>query len=148
MDGDAVETVERQFAEMREKLTAELEDINREEEALSARREGIERALAGIHAYIEIQEHGVPVAAPVSKPRKQRASSGKRAGRGQVRDDILNLVRQTDEGLSSKEIIEALGQGDNPQGKQSINSALANMKRAGQLIKSGERGGRYQVAPE
>ena len=144
---ESIKTMEGAIARDRERLTAELADIERQEEQLAARRHEIQGMMDKVGALEAVLEGRVSIRG-VQKPRARKPSSGQRAPRGQKRGEILDLIRQHEGGLSSGEIIDILGMRGDKKGSQSINNILANMKKAGQLEKSGERGSKYIAVGE
>ena len=136
MDGETFETfVERE----RERLNGRLEEIANQERALLEEREGIERELAGISAYVAAKEGRLDMTA--AKPtRARRASTGSRGPRGQRRTQVLEAIQGHEEGLTRGDIIEILGEKGNKSGEQSISNALSALKKADQID---ARDGRY-----
>jgi Fe2+ or Zn2+ uptake regulation protein len=61
-----------------------------------------------------------------------------------IRHDVLQALRGT-EGLTRSELVEALGQTDNPSGVQAIYNALNALKMEGAINSDGTR---YIPAPQ
>ena len=142
------ETFRDFVAHERERLTARLGEINNQEQVLAEERDAIERELAGIAAYVAAKEGRLK---PVEKkrrggralagPRSRNTPSRPRAPRGERRTQVLNTIKEHEEGLSRGEIIELLGikKGDK-SGAVSVSNALSALKKA-EYIES--RDGKY-----
>lgn len=141
---ESVKTMEGAIARDRERLTAELEEITRQEEQLAARRHDIQGMMDKVEALEAVLEGRVSVDG-VQKSRAGKASTKPRAKPGKKRGEILDLVRQHEAGLSRGELIDMLGVRGNKSGEQSVSNALSAMKKAGNLD---ARDGRYFAVGE
>ena len=138
-------------------IERERERLTRQREAALAKRQeaedeiaAIDKELLAVTAYFDIKEGRT--APPAQEPRKgwkpRAASPAPGAPRPGRRSEILKLLTDNP-GLTKGEIIDRLGARNDKSAWQSVNNAIANMKRKKKIRTEGEaRRGRHFVASQ
>lgn len=115
----------------RERLNKEREEIFTQQQDLEQRLGTINAELKAIDAYEAVKQGR---ALPTEQSRQQRAprqqTSGARRPRGEIRTQLLDLIKENPDGLSRGEILERLGGKGNKAMEHSVSNALNNMKKA------------------
>lgn len=73
------------------------------------------------------------VEGPITRVTSTETSTGTRARRSGIADDVLEMIKKSTDGLSRGALIEQLHATDK-SAQQSISNALSNLKKKGQLI--------------
>jgi hypothetical protein len=110
---------------------------------ITAELEQIDNRLRAAELYERAANGEVFAAAPSTRGRPARTSSGTRAPRGSKKEELIKLLSDKP-GLKRAEIIDALGMKGEKSGEQSISNTLASLKKSGELLADG---GKYTVAP-
>ena len=121
-------TFEEMVLQERNRLTAQITDIEIRQRALQEEMALVKRELSALDAY------------ETAKAGKTKSTRGRRASR---QDGILQLLRGNADGMTRGGILEGLGLKGNKSGEQSISNALNNMKKAGTIA---VRDGKYVAA--
>ena len=132
-------TFETFVATERERLIKAREDASAKLKAAEDELAAIEREFAAIAAYEQVKA-GKPIQA-ASSARASRASSDAgttRGRRGERRTEILSHIKESAEGFTRGELIDALNATDKGA-QQSISNALSALFKAGQLRKDGKK---------
>jgi hypothetical protein len=120
----------------RERLHREREAVFNQQQELENKLKDINRELAAIDAY-EATKSGRQSAAP--QPRGTRGP--RQARRGSRREALLQLIRESAEGLSRGEILEKMGLKGDKSGEMSVSNALTALTKSNQVARSG---GKYR----
>ena len=123
-------TFEEMVLQERNRLTAQITDIEIRQRALQEEMALVKRELAALDAY---------EAAKTGKPRRGPSS---RAPRGTHRESILSTIKQHANGISRGDLLAAMGLKGNKSGEQSVSNALNNMKKTGTIV---SRDGKYAI---
>ena len=121
-------TFEAMVSQERDRLNAQITDIQIRQRALQEEMALVKRELSALDAY------------ETAKAGKTKSTKGRRASR---QDGILQLLSGKADGMTRGGILEGLGLKGNKSGEQSISNALNNMKKAGKIA---VRGGKYVAA--
>lgn len=123
------------IAQERERLDRQRADVLSKKADLDNELQSIEREMAAITAY-ERAKVGKSAASALQSARR----NGRRSGR---RQEVLDLLKGSPDGLSRREILERLDVKGERREEQSVSNALSALKKAGQL---GQEGGKYVAA--
>jgi hypothetical protein len=130
--------VDRNFSEFiareRDRLRSEREHIFSQQEELQRKLDAVNREFAAIEAY-EATKTG-------KAARQAPAGRQPRARRGSRRQELLELIRQSD-GLSCGEILERMGLKGDKSGEMSVSNALSALTKSNQVHRDG---GKYRLA--
>ena len=121
-------TFEEMVLQERNRLVAQITDIEIRQRALQEEMALVKRELSALDAY------------ETAKAGKKKNSTGRRTSR---QDGILQLLQGNAGGMTRGGILEGLGLKGNKSGEQSISNALNNMKKAGTIA---VRDGKYVAA--
>lgn len=136
----AEETFEGFVARERERLNRERESIFTAQQELEQKLAAINREFAAIDAY-EAAKSGK---APPSLRQTRAARPAARGLRhGSRREQLLDVIRQSPEGLRRAEILERMGLKGDKSGEMSVSNALTALTKGGQVVRAE---GRYRVA--
>lgn len=128
------ETFEMYIGRERDRLAKQRSDVLAKRQKLDEQLEAIDRELAAVSAYEQVKKGKVVSPAP------QKRMGGRRTGR---RQEVLDLVKTTPEGLKRADILERLNIKGERSEEQSVSNALSALKRQGQLE---QRDGKYVAA--
>ena len=112
-------TFEEMVSQERDRLNAQITDIEIRQRALQEEMALVKRELSALDAY------------ETAKTGKTKSTRSPRASR---QDGILEILHGRADGLSRGSILERLGLKGNKSGEQSVSNALNNMKKAGKLV--------------
>src|SRR3954451_3819246 len=129
-DGNFAEYIGRE----RDRLPAEREQIFSQQEELTRKLDALNREYAAIEAY-EAAKTGKNARQAPARPQQQ-------ARRGSRRQELLELIRQSD-GLSRGEILERMGLRGDKGGEMSVSNALTALTKSNQVFRDG---GKYRAA--
>jgi hypothetical protein len=124
------------IANSRERFTAEREQVFNQQEELQRKLDEINRELAAIDAY-EAAKTGKTV-----KPTSSSAPKQTRVRRGSRRADLIELLRQSNEGLSRGEILERMGLKGDKSGEMSVSNALTALTKSNSVLR---QNGKYVI---
>ena len=133
------ETFEQFMQRERERLNGQRQDVFRQQRELQEKLGSIDRELAAIEAY-EAAKSGRQTSGS-RQGRTQRAPS--RGRRGSKREMLLQLIGQSPNGLSRREILEKAGLKGDKSGEMSVSNALTALTKANQIAR---RDGKYLPA--
>jgi hypothetical protein len=126
-------------------IEREYETVEREREKLRAERAKIDEQLRALDRRLDAAaNYKATLEGKFASPaRKARASSGRapRGARGELRQRILDLLRQNPDGLLASQIGDAL-----PESKKQLPSVLSQMKGDGLLTQAAGRKTPYKAA--
>src|SRR5215218_9087474 len=122
------------IARERERLHAEREQIFTQQEELTRKLDAVNREVAASEAY--------NTAKTGKNARQAPAGRQPRARRGSRRQELLELIRQSD-GLSRGEILERMGLKGDKSGEMSVSNALTALTKSNQVRREG---GKYRAA--
>src|SRR3954449_13478510 len=131
-DGNFSEFISRE----RDRLRAEREQVFTQQKALQRRLDAINREFAAIGAY-ETAKTG-------KNARQEPARRQRQARRGSRRQELLELIRQSD-GLSRGEILERMDLKGDKSGEMSVSNALTALTKSNQVRRED---GKYRAAPD
>src|SRR3954464_2779584 len=118
----------------RDRLRAEREQIFGQQEELTRKLDAVNREYAAIEAY-ETAKTGKNARQAPARPQQQ-------ARRGSRRQELLELIRQSD-GLSRGEILERMGLKGDKSGEMSVSNALTALTKSNQVRRED---GKYRAA--
>ena len=123
------------IAEERARIQQAIKAANAKRQEAEREIKKLEAQVAAIAAY-DAALKGRQVSAEPSVPRSRR---------GEKRQAILDLIAQHPDGMTRRELIDAMNAYGDKSASQSISNALSAMKKAGQLTQGGKR---YIVRPQ
>ncbi len=126
-------TFESFIAKERKRLHAQKDELLERQRKLEADIQSVEREMTAIDAYEAARQGKSPCSSIQSRVRPRRNSR---------RDKILEVVSASTDGLTRREVLEALGVKGDKSAEQSVSNALSALKKTRRLI---SQDGRYQT---
>ena len=141
---DNTSNFEAFMAAERERLNNERARLWDQQAELEQKLAAIDNELKAINAYVAVKE-GKPLPAALQeetkKPRDPNVPKRTRAPRSEgtgLKQRVLELIRQSGDGITSGNIYPAL-QMDDKAGRQAVNNALMALKKDGAIQQAGRR---------
>ena len=116
--------------------------VRNERERLKQKRGEVEARAKSIQGELDAIDSEMIAIQAYEDAKKGKRPSGPRAPRGARRNEILDVVTNSPDGIGRSDILEALGVKGNKSGEQSVSNALSALKKAGNID---SRDGKYVV---